>query len=360
MTHPSSSPTDANTAAASADPRPKTVVLQQYAGIGDFVWHIPYFREIARQSLGGKVSVISQPSTLAHEILAPEPWLDEVIYYDHRRRKNDRATPRKHGGLAGLRRMARELRERGFDRALLFTHRPNRAIIAWLAGIPRRSAYGFGWLQRLFLNEGPFIKPYKGPSLEVYKNATAFAIAHGFCSGPLTPRMSVPEHIVAKMRETLAPIPRPFYAFSIGTSEPDKQWGRDRFAALAAELAKRGRGVLLSGGPNETALAREIVGAVPEPLRKNILPLTQAPVLESAAALGLAQACVGNDTGSANMAAARGRPVIVILGARKRLDHDPLVRMLTAPKVTDITVSEVLAQIDELEAGQSGAQAENA
>ncbi|MDF9827083.1 heptosyltransferase-2 [Ereboglobus sp. PH5-10] len=345
--------TDAKPTGLAGDPRPKTVVLQQYAGIGDLIWHIPYFREIARQSRDGKVSVISQPSSLAHEILSVEPWLDEVIYYDHRRRKNDRATKRNHGGLSGMWKMARELRERRFDRAMLFTHRPNRAIIAWLARIPRRTAYGFGWLQRLFLNEGPYIKPYKGPSLEVYKNATAFAVAHGVCDGPIVPRMTIPNELVKNAREVVARLPRTFYAFSIGTSEPDKQWGLVNFAALATEIARRGQGVLLSGGPNEDAFARAIIEAVPETLRGNIMQLTHAPILESAAALSLARACIGNDTGAVNMAAACGRPAIVVLGARKRIDHDPLVRMLTAPTVADISVADVLAQMEKLESEQT-------
>lgn len=323
------------------DTRPKTVVLQQYAGIGDLIWHIPYFREAARQSRGGRVSVISQPSTLAHEIFSVEPWVDEVIYYEHRKRKSDRDTAARHGGLSGLWRMSQELKARRFERALFFTHRFNRALLARLACIPRRSAYGFNWLQRLFLNEGPFIKPYKGSSLEVYKNASAFAIAHGLCSAPIVPKMTVPDEAVEKMKGILAELPKPFYAFSIGTSEPAKQWGKENFVALAVALLKQGRGVLLSGGPKEESLARAIEAAVPEDFRSGITHLTNSPILESAAALGMARACVGNDTGAANIAAACNRPVFVVIGSRKLIDHDPLVHFLTAPKVADISVPDV-------------------
>ncbi|MDR0902380.1 MAG: hypothetical protein LBM92_06390 [Opitutaceae bacterium] len=333
-----------------ADPRPRTVVLQQYAGIGDFIWQIPYFREAARGSRDGRVSVISQPSTLARDLLAGEPWVEEVIYYDHRRRRHDRATSRKHAGLPGLWRMAWELRERRFDRAVFFTHRPNRAALAWLAGIPRRSAYGFGWLQRLFLNEGPFIKPYAGPSLEVYRNATAFAIAHGFCDAPIVPKMAVPAEAVEKMRRFVSGLPRPFYALAIGTSEPRKQWGKQNFITLATELARQGKGVLLTGGPMEDGLAREIEAGVPAELRGAVTHLTRAPIMESAAALSLAQACVGNDTAAVNLSAACNRPAYVVLGARKLIDHDPLIHMLTAPRLADISVADVLALIRKNEA----------
>jgi heptosyltransferase-2 len=330
-------------------------VLQQYAGIGDFVWHLPYFREAARRSRGGRVSVISQPSTQARELLAHEPWVEEVIYYDHRRRKGDRATPRKHAGLAGMWRMARELRERRFDRALFFTHRPNRAVVAWLAGIPRRSAYGFGWLQRLFLTEGPFIKPYQGPSLEVYRNASAFAIAHGLCAVPIVPKMTLPSGMVEKMRRFVSGLPQPFYAFAIGTSEPRKQWGKQNFIVLATELIKQGKGVLLAGGPGEDGLACEIEAGVPAELRGAIAHLTRAHILESAAALSLARACVGNDTAAVNLSVACNRPACVVLGARKLIDHDPLVHMLTAPRLSDITVADVLALIRRTEEADGAA-----
>ncbi|MDR2675405.1 MAG: glycosyltransferase family 9 protein [Opitutaceae bacterium] len=347
--------TAATTAAIAADPRPRTVVLQQYAGIGDLIWHIPYFREAARRSRGGRVSVISQPSTLARELLAHEPWIEEVIYYDHRRRKHDRATPRRHAGFPGMWRMARELKGRRFDRALFFTHRPNRAVVAWLAGIPRRSAYGFGWLQRLFLNEGPFIKPYRGPSLEVYRNASAFAIAHGLCAGPIVPKMTAPPGVVERMRRFVSGLPQPFYAFAIGTSEPGKQWGKQNFAALATELLRQGNGVLLAGGPAEDGLACEIEAGVPAELRGAIAHLTKAHILESVAALSLARACIGNDTGAVNLSAACNRPAYVVLGARKLIDHDPLVHMLTAPRLSDITVADVLGLIRRTEAAEAGA-----
>ncbi len=147
------------------------------------------------------------------------------------------------------------------------------------------------------------------------------------------------------MSKFLTELPRPFYAFAIGTSEPVKQWGRENYTALATEIIKEGRGVLLLGGPNEADFAREIEEGVPENLRRGIASLTNATILESAAALSLARACVGNDTAAPNIAAACGRPAYVILGPRQLINHDPLIHLFIAPKLSDVLVETVLAHI---------------
>ncbi|MCW7536290.1 glycosyltransferase family 9 protein [Aquabacterium sp. A7-Y] len=322
------------------DTRPKTAVLHQFTGIGDLVWHIPYFEAVARQSRDGQVAVIAQPSTLARDLLAHEPWLTEVIDHDHRRRRSEgRASA--HGGLTGMWRMAKQLRELKFDRLVLFSGRPSRGLLAALSGIPRRSGYGYHWLQRIFLTEPPFIPRYRGPAVAVYKEATAFAIAQGFCEDAIVPRIRVPAELVAEMSERLSHLPRPLYAFAIGTSEPHKQWGLDKFAALARRLLRTGCGVVLLGGPGERQLAEQIEAAAGQERPRAIMSLTQVPLVHTAAALHSVNACVGNDTGAISIAAASGCRTFVLLGNRPALDHDPLIQGLCADRLEDIAVDDV-------------------
>lgn len=328
------------------DERPRTVVLQQFAGIGDLIWHIPYFREIARKSKNGKVSLIARPSTLARDILAYEEWVEQIIYYDNTTRSQDRRK-KKHGGLGGMFRMARELREYKFDRIILFSPRVNRVLLAILAKIPHRLGYGFHWFQRLFLTEGPFIKPYKGPSLAVYRDVSSFAIALGLCTKPIVPKLRVPPEIENKVRQKLAALPPSFYTFAIGTSEPSKQWGAAKFSKLATRLLEKGHGVLLVGGPGEEKLALEIEKSIPSALRHNIGHFTQEHILDSAAAIKISLACIGNDTGAINMSAACDRPAFVLLGDRQPIDHDPLLHILAAPTLDIISVDDVMQRLAE-------------
>lgn len=334
------------------DPRPRTVALHQYAGFGDLIWHLPYFRLLAERSQAGRLSVIAKPSSMARAILSVEPWADTVIEYDRRPRASESRTGR-HAGLAGMRQMAADLRAGGFERIVLFSHNPSRGLLAWLAGIPRRAGYGSTAIQRLFLNEPPYIRKYVGPSVSVYKDVSAYAVALGLCSAPIVPKMIVPPDLIEAMRSRFAHLPRPLHAFAIGSSEPFKQWGAERFAALAEALIERGGSVLLVGGPNEEPIAKRIEALVPAARRPALARLTDAPILGSAAALSIADAEIGNDTGVSNMAAACNVPAHVLLGPRPLLDHDPLMHMIRAPRLSDITVADVLQSLA-LAAGGAG------
>lgn len=328
------------------DTRPRTAVQLQLNGMGDLVWHAQYFRCIAEQSQGGQVSVITAPTTMARELIGHEPWVREVIDFDRRPRRSERRRGR-HSGLLGPLRFGAELAPKGFDRMVLFSDHPGRAVIAcWRAGIRTRLGYGATWFQRLLLSRAPRIRMYEGPAVAGYKDATAFAIAQGFCDAPIVPRISVRPDALARMQQRLAGLPRPLHALAIGASEPYKQWGEDNFVALASRLAARGHGVLLLGGPAESNLAQAILARIDPSLRAGVAPMVDATVAESVAALSLAQCCVGNDTGAVNIAAAVGTPAFVVLGPRPPLEQDPeKLQLLQAASLSDIRAVDVEARV---------------
>jgi len=325
----------------SGDPRPRTALLQQWVGMGDLVWHAPYFRAIAATSRDGKVSLIAPPSTFARELLGHEPWVQEIIDFDRHPRRGEQRKGR-HRGILGLLRMGKELKPQGFERIVLFTNHTNRALVAWRAGIPQRLGYGTSWLQRRLLTKSPWIQRYTGPAVTAYKDATAFAIAQGWCDAPITPRLVVRLDALARMREVLADLPRPLHAFSIGSSEPYKQWGVANFAALADLIAARGHGVLMLGGPAERGMAQAILERVAPALRQRVRIITDGTVSETVAAMSLVQSCVGNDTGAANIAAAVNTPTLVLLGPRPPLEHDPhTLQLIQAERLADIAPADV-------------------
>ncbi len=327
------------------DTRPRTAVLHQWVGMGDLVWHIPYFRKVAETSSGGQVSVIASPTTFARDLLGHEPWAREVIDFDRHPRRTEGREGR-HRGVAGLFRMGDELKPMGFERIVLFTNHGNRAIVAWWAGIPRRIGYGTSLLQRLLLTKTPWIEQYKGPAVTAYKDATAFAITQGWCSAPILPKLAVRPDSLARMQARLAALPRPLHALSIGSSEPYKQWGEARFAALANLLADRGHGVLLVGGPAEGEMAQAILKQVTPANAARVDALTDGTVSETVAAMSLAQGCAGNDTGACNIAAAVDTPTFVILGPRPPLEHDPeMLKLIQSPRLEDITPADVAQRL---------------
>ena len=329
-----------------ADTRPLTAVQLQPNGMGDLVWHAQYFRCVAEQSRDGQVSVIVAPTTMARELIGHEPWVREVIDFDRRPRKSERRRGR-HSGLGGLWRFGAELAPRRFERMVLFSDHPGRAImVCWRAGI--RTILGFGetWLQRLLLTKSAWISRYRGPAVAGYKDATAFAIAQGFCTAPIVPRISVRPDALVRMRERLAGLPRPLHALAIGASEPYKQWGEGHFVELANRLAARGHGVLLLGGPAEAQLAQAVLARVEPAWRPQVMAMTDTRVAESVAALSLVQSCIGNDTGAIQFAAAVGTHAFVVLGPRPSLEHDPEhIHMLQAAQLADISAAAVEARV---------------
>jgi heptosyltransferase-2 len=336
------SPPPLNAASSPDDTRPRTAVLMQHAGMGDLVWHVQYFRRVAEGSRDGQVTVITPPSTLARELIGHEPWVREIIDFDRRPRRSEKRSGR-HSGLLGLWRMGMELRSRRLERIALFTTHPGRALVSCLlAGIGQRLGYGSTWLQRRLLTTTPWITRYRGPALPPYKDATAFAIAQGWTDAPIVPRLAARADALERMRERLAALPRPLHAFAIGASEPYKQWGDANFAELATTLARQGHGVLMLGGPGESELADKILARLAPEHRARVMAVTRGTVAETVAAMALVDACVGNDTGATNIAAAMGRPTVVLLGAGKPLEHDPqAMQLLRSARLSDITPPEV-------------------
>jgi len=156
---------------------PRTAVLFQWVGMGDLVWHAPYFRRVAETSRDGQITLIASPTTFAQQLLGHEPWLRGIIDFDRHPRRHEGRQGR-HRGVLGLFRMGRELRPLGFERIVLFTNHSNRTLVAVVAGIPERLGYGTSWFQRLLLTRGPWITRYKGPAVGTYEDATSFAIGH--------------------------------------------------------------------------------------------------------------------------------------------------------------------------------------
>lgn len=328
----------------SRDPRPRTVIMLQYTGIGDVIWHIPYFEAVARTSQGGRITLMAQPSTQSRALLAHEPWVEAFIDHDYRPRLSDRRRG-KHGGLRGMLTMAGTLREGRFDRIVLFSGRASRGLLAALSGIACRLGYGYRFWQRIFLTQGPYIQPHRSGSIEAYPEASAFCVAHGFCEAPIVPRFAAPAALVDAMQIRLASLPRPLYALAIGTSEARKQWGEQNFAELASALCARGAGIVLLGGPQERQLAQDILARIPPPLHHQVHVLTDAPLLGSVAAMQVVDACIGNDTGMIQIAAAAAKPTYALLGNRPALDHDPLMVSIQAPSLAKISVTQVIDTI---------------
>ncbi|GIZ52565.1 glycosyltransferase family 9 protein [Noviherbaspirillum aridicola] len=324
----------------------KTLVVHHHSGIGDLVWHIPYFRAIAATSHDGKVTVMAKPSCRAADLLSGKPWVENVIEFDHRPR--DKTKKGKHSSLLAQTRLCLDLKKQNFDRMIIFSGRVRYAIIGLLAGIPVRAGFGFSAAQRLFLNCPPYIERYRGQGSWVYPEATDFAVAHGFVDAPLVPKFTVPGALLDEAGDKLAHLQRPLYALAVGASKPEKNWGMENFARLTRRLLEDGGSVLVMGGPSERQEAEQCFSQLSDEYADRVVVMCQSSVLKSAAALSLCDYCIGNDTGILNIAAAVNVHALGLFGTTRPLGHDPLLQGIAGNGMENITVDAVWQRLREL------------
>jgi ADP-heptose:LPS heptosyltransferase len=97
-----------------------------------------------------------------------------------------------------------------------------------------------------------------------------------------------------------------------GAASPARRWPAERFAAVARAEARAGRPVVVTGGPDEVALAHEV--ATRAGLPKGAVHAGQNGVLALGRLVAAAGRVVCGDTGVAHLATALGTPSVVLFG----------------------------------------------
>jgi heptosyltransferase-2 len=103
----------------------------------------------------------------------------------------------------------------------------------------------------------------------------------------------------------------PVWGLAAGSRWATKRWPLDRYQALGGEAARSGAKILLLGGPTDApildALGRSLGSAALGDTR-------QLSIAGLVAAIDACDLVVSNDSGPAHIAAALGRPVVVLFG----------------------------------------------
>ncbi len=275
------------------------------------VWHLPHIRALAAH-FGGPVTLVAKPRSAADQIFAAEDTIADVLWLD----RNPERRRGAHDGTAGFVRLVAALRRR-FRRVVILHHSRTLAMACLAAGIPERYGYG-ARLQRPFLNRPPSL-PDSSLRLHPFEQAGAWLKAAGIKLAETEPSLPVVEAARQLVRARLGN--RPFVVLGIGSSEPYKQWGAERFAALAVGLARAGSPrLVLAGGPDERRLATEIAARA-EGSGADLLDALGWPLAEVGALCAEAAFYVGNDTGAMNLAAAVGTRTFGLFGAVPPFAH---------------------------------------
>lgn len=290
--------------------------------VGDAVISLPALRMLRERFPAAELTVLARPTVAG--LYGSVPGIDRVIVFEHQGR---------HRGWSGWLRLAGELREEGFDLAVLFQNAFQAALIAFLAHIPRRLGYARDARGPLLTH--PIRRPRPGeiPLHETYYYLELLRRAGWLDTLPVVKevRLTPPADTVEQMRQRLRALGlerdagsrRPLVIVAPGAAYGSaKCWLPERYAAVADRLVEAiDAAVLLCGTPAEGALG-DAIGA-----RMRSQPISligQTTLEEFLALLPAADLFLGNDSGATHLAAAVGLPQVVIFGPTDEAGTAPL------------------------------------
>jgi heptosyltransferase II len=290
-----------------------SAVIQTKPGIGDTMWHLPFVRAIAAVSPGGKVTFLAPPTSGARELLAAEPSVAEVLYFEH--------SGSEVGRFFKMLRLAALLRRQRFRSIWILDCTVRAAIAALLAGIPERIGVGLTGQRRFITNPGIDQSHYHDFPIDWL----IALMAEMKVPLPSTePDLQVPKGERATITKKFATYPRPWIVLGIASSHPDKEWPDAHWAELLPGLRSLTSGTLfLIGGAAQSARAEKLIASAPG---ANIINACDLKLIESAALLHEADLFIGTDSGPLNLAAAVGTDAFGFFGNTPVLKYSKFIR----------------------------------
>jgi heptosyltransferase-2 len=231
-----------------------------------------------------------------------------------------------------LRSEIRKWKRGNFDLAVLFPNSFQAALIPALARVPLRIGYATQG-RRLLLTHPLETPKWRNERHEVYYYLNLISALEMILQKKTEAANREPDfgltvsaersaRAQAALRSLGVTAGRPLVALCPGSiNSRAKRWPAERYAALGDRLIEElNAEVLLIGSANE----QDVSLAVAKQMRRQPVVATGSSSLaEATAILDLADLLITNDTGPAHIAAALGRPTIVIFGPTNPLTTGP-------------------------------------
>ena len=285
----------------------KRIVVRGPNWIGDAVMAEPALRALRGLFPDAEITLLVKPAVA--ELLGSHPGLDRILVYDSRRQ---------HAGLTGKWGLARALRRLRFDLAVLFQNAFEAALLAFLAGIPRR--YGYATDGRRLLLTDPVVVPERTKVVHQTEYYLELLRSLGAEGPPASPRLFLSDGEVEAMHRRLAEAGIGETNLVVGLNPGStygnaKRWLPERFAETADRLAREhgseGLRVVIVGARGEEALGEAIAEKMQA---KPVLLSGQTSIRELMAVIHRCGLFITNDTGPMHIAAAFGVPLVAVFG----------------------------------------------
>jgi heptosyltransferase II len=294
----------------------KRVVVRGTNWVGDSVMTVPALRALRRVLPEAKITLVVRPN--ARGIFADSDFIDDLLIYDRQ-------------SAFSIISQVREWRKRQFDLAVLFQNAFEAALIPFLASVPIRLGYATESRQALLTHPLP-LPDWRSTRHEVFYYLYLVTALEQLLFGKSEICESVPDASLQISEARKAEAENLLRAYGVRDGEPmvalcpgsinsrAKRWPADAYAALADRLIDSRRQVLLIGSADEADVTREVTSR----MKQQPVVLTGKTSLDQiTAVLSLVDLVVTNDTGPAHIAAALGRPTLVIFGPTNPLTTRP-------------------------------------
>jgi len=287
--------------------------------LGDAVMSLPALGDLRRSLAGARLIVAARPAVASLFALAPA--VDEVVTLEWHGRAM---------GVGSRRRDVARLRALAADAALLL---PNSFASAWLvrrAGVAQRWGYRTEW--RGGLLSRAIARPGRSVHQADYYRHLARAVGTPEAGArEAVPLLRVPDAAVDEARARLRALGwdgtrRLLVAAPGAAYGAAKRWPPAHFARLLTRLIlERDASCVLVGARDDAPTTAWVRALVPAGARPHVLDLAGATTLvELAAVLRAAHACVSNDSGAMHVAGALGVPLAAIFGPTRERETAPL------------------------------------
>jgi heptosyltransferase-2 len=228
------------------------------------------------------------------------------------RRAYELAVPHGHLALAKRWKLARKLRESGYDEAIVIPRSWKSALVPYGAKIPKRTGFS-GENRHLLLNDK---RPNPARHTIPFRDQIlSLGLPRGvpLPNPPPTPQLRIDAENRTRLLSRLAPTDTHQRVALMPGAEygPSKRWPVAHFGALARKLLEDGQSVWILGSANDRPYGAAIAGLAPGV--RNFCGQTSLPdVVDLLSSVTLA---VTNDSGLMHVAAAVGIPLVGLYGS---------------------------------------------
>ncbi len=295
----------------------KRVVVRGTNWVGDSVITIPALRALRRVLPEAQITLVVRPS--ARGLFLDAEYIDDLIVYDRR-------------NVFSALKQIRLWRQRKFDLAISFQNAFEAALIPFLAAIPLR--LGFATESRQALLTHPVDLPeWRSSRHEVFYYLylitaleQALYQSSTICEADPDATLDISESRKKDASQFLAEAglstSKPLVAICPGSiNSRAKRWPAESFAAVADHLLKDKKQVVVVGSKGEEEVSQRVI----DRMKLKPVNLTGKTTIDQLTAiLALSDLLITNDTGPAHIAAALGRPTLVIFGPTNPLTTRPL------------------------------------